>query len=488
MEAATLASHLQDWTDGDGPLYSRLAAAMARLIRDGDLAVGARLPAERQLARQLQLSRTTVTTAYSHLERDGLVARRHGSGTYVRARNGAVTRPHGLALTRSLEHNEIFAGLIQPARELLDLRVASLVDAGDLPPSVLATALQQVARMAHGHGYLPAGLPLLRDRVAHRYTEQGLPTGIDEVLVTSGAQQAISLIASHYLAPGDVVLVEEVTHTGAIDAFVAQGARVVGVPMTPQGVDLVALESALERHAPRLVHLTPSVHNPLGVTMPPAARRRLGELVAAHPTTVFVVDETLAELWISSPTPAPVGAYEGGRRVLHLGSASKTYWAGLRVGWVRGPAIEIRSLARIKAVTDLGTGVPGQLIAAGLLAAEPGWMAQRRQILRARRDHLAAAVRRHLPSWRFQLPDGGVCLWIRLPGVATRDLVPVAARHGVAIAPGSLHSPDERFVDCLRLPYSQPPDVLDLGISRLAAAWAELQSLPVARDPLQVVV
>lgn len=457
-------------------MYLRLARAMERLFHGGEVQDGARLPAERQLATALQVSRTTVAAAYEVLQDGRLVRRRHGSGTYVHGvKAPPPPAPRESMLIRSLERNEIFDGLLDPPRDLLDFRGAALHDSDPLPDQAVEGMAKDLQTAARSHGYVPAGLHDLREVVAQRYCDRGLPTGPDEVLITSGAQQAIALITLLHVRADDHVVTECLTHTGAIDLFSANGASIRTVPISREGADIDAVAERLSDN-PRMLYLVPSVHNPVGAVMPARHRRRLAALLGDYPGVTMISDDTLADTWRDRRPPPPLASFPGAEHVLHTGSVSKLLWGGLRIGWVRGPAVEIRRLARLKAMSDLGTSVPGQLLALHLMSLGTDYEDGRRELIARRGRHLEALIRDQLPEWSFHEPEGGLSLWIQLPdGASARDLAIRAARHGVAIAPGSIQSPHGTHADHVRLPYGQPEDVLGQAVQRLVAAWQTRQ-------------
>lgn len=465
-------------------MYLRMAQALARLLGGGEVAEGARLPAERQLATALRVSRTTVASAYEVLAEDRKVARRHGSGTYVTGASvPPPAPPREATLMRSLERNEIFDGLLDPPRRLLDLRVAALHDADPLPPTVIAGMAKDLARAAGGHGYVPAGLPQLRQQVACLYSRWGLPTVPDEVLITSGAQQAIAMITMLHLRSGDRVITESLTHTGAIDAFTSTGAQITTVPVGVHGADVEAVTEHLTTTAPRMLYLVPSIHNPVGGVMPARHRRHLAAALSEHPDVLTVSDDTLCQTWRDRRPPPPLASYPGAQHVLHIGSTSKLLWGGLRIGWIRGPAAHVRQLARLKALSDLGTSVPGQLLAVRLLSAGTDYHDERRALIAGRGRHLEGLIRERFPEWRFTTPEGGLCLWITLPdGARAKEFAIRASRHGVAIAPGNIQSPDGSFADHLRLPYGHAKATLDVAVDRLATAWHSRQPTAASTD------
>ena len=336
IDDAWLAERLHDWPDGSGPMYQRLAGALERLLHSGEVPDGARLPAERLLAQSLQVSRTTVAAAYEVLADSRMVVRRHGSGTYVQGVQPVPPPgPRESLLMRSLERNEIFDGLLDPPRDLLDFRAAALHDSVPLPEAALEALMGDLRRAGSTHGYLPSGVPDLRDVVAQRYTEQGLPTGPEEVLITSGAQQGIALITMLHLRSDDTVVTEALTHTGAIDLFTASGARIRTVEVARDGADVDGIITELAER-PRVLYLVPSIHNPLGGAMPARNRRRLAGVLAEHPDVVAISDDTLADTYRDRRPPPPLASYPGAAHVLHLGSRSKLRWGGLRIGFRPG--------------------------------------------------------------------------------------------------------------------------------------------------------
>lgn len=296
-----------------------------------------------------------------------------------------------------------------------------------------------------------------------------MPTGPEQVLVTTGAQQALSLLARLLVVPGDRVLVEAPTYAGALEAFREAAARFRSVPVrAPEGLDAGAFVHALHRYRPALGYVVATYQNPTGTVLPALARRRIAE-AAAELDVPLVEDETLADLGLAGSAPPPLAAYCAG--VLTVGSLSKLVWGGLRVGWLRGPEPVVRRLARLKAVHDLGSNVLAQLAAADLLADLDAIGAPRRAELRARHDRLCAELAARLPDWRFGRAEGGQTLWIELPRGDGASFAQAALRHGVAVLPGGSLDVSGASAAYLRLPFTSPPDVLAAAVARLATAW-----------------
>lgn len=460
--ARELATIIGRWSAGQGPLYHRLAVALRRLIEQGQLRPEALLPPERTLARTLAVSRNTVAAAYELLRGEGLIERRQGSGTTVAPRRYS---PSG-----DYKANAMFLSLLEGSTATIDLTCA-VNDAAPLVRELLADPATWQGDALAGSGYHPAGLPALREAVAAHLTRRGLPTAADEVLVTTGAQQALSVLARVLVRQGDLVVTEEFTFPGALDALEAVGATIATIPLTCQGADLDALELLLSAQRPRLVYLQPSFHNPVGTLMPPAARRRLADLAATHNVPV-VDDAVIGDLGHGSPVPPPVAYYRQDAPIVLVGSLSKLFWGGLRVGWLRASKPMVAAfLARAKAVEDLGSGALDQMLAVRLLERVDEVARWRNLQLRSRLDRVEAALRAAGTGWEWQRPPGGQSLWVRLPGADASAFAQLAIRHGVSIIPGPLLSPIGAGGDRFRLPFVAAPEELETAVELLAGAW-----------------
>ncbi|PXX65607.1 DNA-binding transcriptional MocR family regulator [Nocardia tenerifensis] len=358
----------------------------------------------------------------------------------------------------------MFLDLLEPRPGVIPLACA----APDTPPAELtecyAAILPELAATTSDIGYYPTGHPRLRHAIAEYYRERGVPTSFDQVLVTTGGQQALSLLARAFLQPGDRVLMEAPSSPPGLEVFRAEAAAIHTLsPGMPE------FAAAARDHRPALAYAIPTFHNPTGAVLPPLARRRLAEAAAAAGVTL-IEDEVLAELGFPGfRTPPPLAAHSDA--VITVGSLSKTVWGGLRIGWMRAAAPTIARLARIRAVHDLGGDVPAQLAAAELmprLAAVCARLAPERQ---ARHDHLRAELARLLPEWHAPAVPGGQTLWVRLPYGDGTSFAQAALRHGVAILPGSGLDPTGGSEDHVRIHYLHPTDTLTEAARRLAEAW-----------------
>jgi DNA-binding transcriptional MocR family regulator len=439
------------------------------------------------LADMLDVSRTTVVLAYQELARNELVEGREGSGTRVlRSRSRSLVPREGAAAVLS-GRNVVFRGLVERSGAEIEFLGAHFEGPPALLAKTLAESRSDLARLARDHGYLPFGLPALREAIAGHLERGGLPTRPEQVLVTNGAQQAIALVANLMIEPGDRVVLEDPTYLGAIDAFTSFGARLVGVPLGPEGTTADALRDAMARAQPRLLYLVPTCHNPTGSIMPESTRRFVAR-AAVDSGAVVLEDLTLADLNLGNPAPPPIGAFAKGGTVLTVGSLSKLFWGGLRVGWLRGPEDLIARLARIKVVSDLSSSVLSQAVGVRVLARARELTMLRRRQARERLAHVTSLLAKHLPGWTFRPPAGGLSLWLRIPAGDAAELAAVALRHGVAIVPGTTSSPEGGFRDHLRFPFVAEPRVMERGIRRLADAWTEYAPDRPGRRAVGVVV
>jgi DNA-binding transcriptional MocR family regulator len=460
---------LGDWRGSDSA-YQGLASRIRLLILDGRLPLHTRIPAERELADALGVSRTTVGAAYERLRSDGFLRSRQGSGTWTELPEPGS--PRGGPGTASLAPDAP-----------LDLAHAAPSAPVEILHRAADTAVAQLARYLPTHGYDPLGLSPLRVAIAGRYTDRGLPTLPEQILVTSGAQAAIALVMRTLTKPGDRVAVEHPSYANALDAIAGAGCRAVPVGFTGPGWDLDMLAATIRQAVPRLAYLIPDFHNPTGRCMDSGQRRALVEL-AQRTRTPLLIDETIAELGLDHPAPEPVAAHDrDGGLVLSVGSASKTFWGGLRIGWLRAPVSLVHQLASSRAAVDTASPVFEQLVAADLLGRIGEILPDRLETLRAQRGHLLGLVRGRLPGWHAPVPPGGLSLWVDL-GTPTSSAITLAAeRFGLRLASGPRFGLDGAFEQYLRLPYTLPAGDLSAAFGRLVAAAAAAGLEPAGEQP-----
>jgi DNA-binding transcriptional MocR family regulator len=460
---------LGEWQQGETSLHEELAAQLRILVRTGALPSGSRLPSERSLGTALGVSRNTVTKALDELRADGLLSSRQGDGTYVTVSR----RPNA---SRGGDRLRSFLSEKMPDR--IDLRSAALPGLPMVADEFNSVDSSRTRELVAGHGYIPAGLIELRHAIAGYYTDLGLPTTPEHILVTSGAQQALRLAAAVFVGPGSTVLVEEPTFRGAIESLRSLGATLVSVASGADGVDVDDLARKVAALSPALIVLQSTVHNPTGSVLDSFRRSRVASISVRHNVPVLD-DATLADTIIDGERrPIPLAA--GGDQIMTVGSVSKSFWGGLRVGWLRAHPDIVAELAAIKGGEDLGTSVLAQIVAAKLLGQIERARDERLTMLSERRRLALEAVAEHLPTWAPQVPLGGGSLWLRLPQPGATALVQRAERAGVRLLPGPTFSVDDRLDDFVRLSYANDPALTRLGIESIARTWNELGATDIA--------
>jgi DNA-binding transcriptional MocR family regulator len=470
IAAARLASLARDYDRQ--PAYAGLADELRMLIGDGRVDTDLRLPSERDLSVALGVSRTTVTRAYASLVESGFAVARQGSGTYTRVPGGrrqALDR----TLTPHIGNDDV-----------VDLSCA----APSAPPGIAAAyadAVQDLPLYLGGHGYFPTGLPALQEAVAETYDARGLPTEPEQILVVPGALSALMIVAQALVGPRERVLVESPGYPNAHAALRRAGARHVAVPMDVAGWDLDAVGRVVREARPRLAYLIPDFQNPTGNLMSNTEREQYAAILR-RAGTIAVVDESHAQLRLDGrPMPRPFASYAP-ETTITLGSASKSLWGGLRVGWIRCPSDVTERLVGARVALDLGSPVYEQLVTARLLERREEHWTNHRARLRVQRDALAAAISERLPDWRFRLPRGGLSLWCELPTSARRGgaaaLAAEAERQGVMVSPGPVFGIEGGFDSFVRIPFTRPEDELRDAVDRLATAWVAVSSGPTTRS------
>jgi len=453
LSARALATLLGVWRQRE-PAYEALADAVRLLCLDGRIVARTGLPAERELAAELGVSRTTVASAYQSLRDTGHIESHRGAGS--------VTLP---ASQRIVE--------LGAQRGGIDLQKAC-------PPAwpglaALASEVMQQATTLIGQvGYDMIGSRSLRAAIADRYSRRGLPTSPDEILVTNGAQAAIHLIASVMVGRADRVAIETPTYPHAADALRAAGARLVPLPVSSEtGWDIDQVEQAFARTRPVLAYLMPVYQNPTGRSMS-VREREVVVGAAGRAGTILVVDETTAELAAGdAPQPGPV-LTDGLCQIVHLGSLGKTVWGGLRVGWIRAAPDILSRLVAHRPAFDLGTPDLDQAIAALAVSRMEDILPQRRALLRAGRDALLDAMATALPDWNVCVPDGGVSLWVDLGAPVSTSLVVAAHARGLHLTAGPRFGIGGGHEARLRIPFTAAPEDLRAAVGVLADVWPDV--------------
>ncbi|HEU5367370.1 MAG TPA: PLP-dependent aminotransferase family protein, partial [Ktedonobacterales bacterium] len=480
------------------PLYAQIRERLALLIRRGDLSAGTRLPPERELAEMLHVNRTTVVRAYSDLAAAGLVHAHVGRGTVVQAaseparspakvsfagRNaasvpaafswatylreaniggpaemGSASQPIALINRPEISQGDtLLADVVAlAARADVISLAAGTPDPAFYPVDEFCAVLTAQLRAEGGHllqhcpieglGSLRASLAFWLNRRWQELSQasglaasQGIALEPEHLMVLSGSQQGLWLVARALLAPGDTVLVETPTYLGALRVFAAAGLRIIAVACDGEGMEPEALRSALERYRPRLIYCLPTFQNPSGTTMSLARRQTLLEL-AQRSQTPILEDDPYGELFYVDEPPPPLAALDQSGSALYLGTCSKMLFPGVRLGWIAAPRPVIAQLGLLRQYIDLHANTPAQVALDGFLreGVLDAHLARVRACYREKRDLLSDALETAAHGLlRWQKPDGGYYLWCALEGdLQARDLQEEAARLGVAFVPG----------------------------------------------------
>jgi 2-aminoadipate transaminase len=477
------------------PLYRQLSERIKELIASQKLTRGERLPATRELAGGLGLNRTTVSAAYAVLESEGLIQGHVGRGSFVLGEADSSGR--GLNWEQFLPPLEAAAPQVPTAPGTISF--ASSRPAEELfPVEAFRLSCEEVLSGAEAGSILqlgsPAGYPPLRHHLLDEARRTGVARAGDDLIVTNGCQQALDLIQRVLVRPGELVLVEDPVYPGLKNVFLKAGARLEGVPMGPDGLDVEALDRIARRAKPRLLVTTPNFQNPTGATLAAGARRSVLGIVRAA-GCVLVENDIYGELRYEGEPAAPIKHLDETGDTILLRSFSKLTFPGLRVGWILGPKPLVARLAEAKQLADLHTD---QLSQAALLRfVESGRLdAHRARVLPAGAERLKAvlqACERYLPAGTvFTRPQGGMNLWVRLPEpLDASELLAHAHRRGVSYLPGWYFEVSRRDPGGLRLCFAAlQPEKIRAGLAILGEIFSsELASARLERyEPAPAVV
>lgn len=466
------------------PVYLQIRDRIQHLIRTGHLLPDTQLPSIRTLAQTVKVNKLTVLEAYSVLEADGLVRAKQGSGYFINppelstAKLAATLPPasfnpaqevlipqqntpsfHALYHATLRSHN-------QP--DVINFSQGFPVPTGiDDLQRIARRAMKEAATFFHpGH---PQGDVGLRSQIAQLLIQQGLEISPENLIVTNGSMQSLSLLAEHFISAGDWVIVEAPTYHGFLSILQQRSARIIGIPMTAQGMNLYLLAQYLESHRPKLIYTISTLHNPTGITTCAGHRRKL--LALAEQYDCLVIEDNAYEPLSFDITPPPIKAFDTTDRVIYVGTFSKTLMPGLRVGYMAVTGKETPALTDRKLLHDFRTSAASQAIVKEYLSSGHyrRRLNQMRALHRDRRDYTVQALIRHLPaSATWTVPDGGTFLWIQLPDtVSVADVCAAAAEQKVLVGSGAAFFPTGQGYPALRINFSLPPEKTERGIQIL---------------------
>jgi len=481
--------HPQLDPDSEVPLYQQLHRYFSTLIESGSLKRGERLPATRELAGLLGLNRTTISAAYELLEADGLISGHVGRGSFVA---GVSVQPaggldwhallndsHVHSMQASVAGEEVISfAFSRPSEELFPI-----ADFRTSCQEVMATHdLASVLQLGSPGGYEP-----LRQYLLEAGRREGVVRTGDDLVITSGCQQALDLARRVLVRPGDRVLLEEPVYPGLKNLFLEAGGELTGIPTRADGLDVAQLERSLATNRVRLIVVTSNFQNPTGTTL----SRRTRETILRHTRqagAILIENDIYGQLrYIGDPLPTLKEMDSTGDTIL-LRSFSKVSFPGLRIGWAIGPRSVIGHMMAAKHLSDLHSD---QLSQAVLLrfAVSGRLEAHRGRMLKAGAERLKAvlaACERYLPAGaRFTRPEGGMNLWVQLPEpLDAGELLARAQRKGVSYLPGKYFAVNRPEAGSLRLSFAGlTPGMIEQGVGILGEIFSsELERVRGSRN------
>jgi DNA-binding transcriptional MocR family regulator len=349
---------------------------------------------------------------------------------------------------------------------VLNLAASVPADASHLHDVILSAA--DFVSVAPAHGYAPAGLPSLRDAIAQRHHALGVPTTAAQVHVTNGAQRALDLALGACTKRGDYVAIEDPTYVGVFDVLAARGLRPLPLPLDIVEEAGTPLTKLLRGSRARAVLLVPGVHSPTGRVRRATQLDALAARLDAAGLPV-IEDNTVADLVFRGERPPSLAALCGRVPVVSVESTSKVGWGGLRVGWLRAEQDLIDRTIADRERTDFGTSVPSQLVARRLLQGYDDLIAPRRASLAKSAKVFAQLLRKNLPGWTFEVPGGGLSMWVDI-GADAEAFATHALRRGVAVASGATASRTDQARSHLRLCFDRPAIELEAAVLRMRRA------------------
>jgi len=446
-------------------LYEQLADSIAQSIQEGVLCRGDRLPSVRHASASRHISPSTVLEAYYLLEARGLITARERSGYFVTG--GSVNIPSAPDPVLNTDSESTEVDVSELVFEVLQsIRLKNIVPLGSAFPSPLlfpranlgksmASSIQEMDPWSSVDN-LSAGDANLRRQIALRYMIDGLHVATDEIVVTNGALEGLNLCLMAVARPGDTILIEAPTFYAALQSIERIGLRAVEVPSHPKdGIDLAAMERAIERHKPKACWLMTNFQNPLGSLLSDDKKKALVEIITKHQVPL-IEDDVYGELYFGTKRPTPAKAFDTDGLVMHCSSFSKCLAPGYRVGWV-APGKYLQTVERLKLTTTISASVPAQAAIAKYLQ-KGGYdkhLRSLRHTLMVNQIKFIEAIERHFPEGtRLTAPQGGYFLWVKLPdGVNALQLHKLALANGISIAPGPIFSAQRGFTDYIRLNY-----------------------------------
>lgn len=469
------------------PIYMQIKKQLESMIATGQLPPNYILLPERTLSEKLKVNRSTVIKAYMELKADGLVESRVGSGTAVLAPLSKDNNEEKMYIPplrwSQLESKRAIKSNEQTINSILSvfdkkkiISFASGVSSEDTYELELIKSIQNQILDKHKEKvFMPTpvdGSAELKGTIKTYLQENGINVATKQIMVTSGSQQAIEFFAKLLIEPGDVVLVEEPTYIGAIQAFESYDARIIGIPMDEEGLRLDVLESYLIKYRPKFIYTQPDFHNPTGITMSLTRRRELLKL-AYYYNIPILEDNPYGELYFNNNPLPTLKSMDNHDYVIYVSSFSKTISFSLRVGYVVASENIINRFIKFKQITDIQTSSLSQFfihefISLGHLGTH---LEKIRKKYKKKRDLMISELSKcSMEGMKIFVPNGGYFIWVRLPdNIRMNELTKQLGEQGVVIMQGELFFPKYSIEDnYIRLNYSYPKEQdITEGIAKL---------------------
>lgn len=468
------------------PIYLQIRDRFNRLIESGTFQAGDRLPSIRALATTIQVNKLTVIEAYSILEADGLIHARPGAGYFVNPL-GTTAQPEKsnfapiqevvIPENKSISFMEIYQLSVQVKTKpgAIDFSSGFPISSGlkDLQRHA-RRAMKQVTENLFNYDF-PQGQATLRQQTAKMLIQLGLEISADDLIITNGSKQGLSLVMNHYLHPGDWIVTESPTYYGTLDIIENIGAKIVGIPMQSSGMNLELLEQYLKSHRPKLIYTVSTFQNPTGITTTLQHRQQL--LALAQQYGCLILEDNAYEGLNFAPVPPPIKSLDCSDTVIYTGTFSKTLMPGLRVGYLLATGKHYHPLVQQKLFHDLHVSTVSQAIVREYLAS--GQYRHHLNHLRssnlASRNAMLQALENYFPDEAtWTIPNGGLFLWVQLPPeISLVSLAHQAWSENVFVYPGTPFFPGQKGYNALRLNFSHPSETIDRGIAVLGKLLKE---------------
>ncbi|WP_016879840.1 PLP-dependent aminotransferase family protein [Chlorogloeopsis fritschii PCC 9212] len=459
------------------PIYLQIRDRISSLIKSGALQPGDRLPSIRSLAESLQVNKLTIIEAYNVLEADGAICARQGSGYFVStqivpyANLQPTFSPAQEVIIKEPGSNSFFDMHVSGVHAQRQPGMIDLSFGCPRPPKNLTQIAKRALNQADALSKydLPQGQLTLRRQITQMLVHQGLNVSTENLIVTNGSEQALSLAIYHFVRPGDWVIVEAPTYFGVIAILESLGAKIIGIPMTPEGMNLELLEQYLCSHRPKLIYTISTLHNPTGLTTTQAHRQKL--LALAEQYECPILEDNAYEGLNFEPVPAPIKALDKNNWVTYVGTFSKTLVPGLRVGYMVVTGEHYQAILERKLFHDVHVSTFSQAIVSEYLAS--GHYRRHLSQLRAEniqsRNIMLQAIEHYFPEEaRWTVPKGGLFLWVQLPGdIPIQEITKEALSQNILIFCGSPFFPDKQGYPAMRLTFANSAEDIEKGISIL---------------------